>query len=315
MAVHFALRPRFRLDEEVVPSGRPRFEIPAVVGPVAAYWAGLAVFTCALLHVIHSQKAPEQEVFSSEPALAPMTEPALEEIAATDPEPSTSVVTPPSTDAVPEPLANADTEFDAPPTKQPEPEPAPAPAAIAMAPPVAAPQSTAGMRPARSVSAAAVTSNDELADERLEPWSVPHRPTFERQSKPERSSEPPIAVAIAPSPSRAGPALPSCEAAIASANQELSFGGRRVAPDLSREAFAGVLENGAYLSACRVPDQTALEICVAVQGGRAKGVTVVARPQNASLSQCVRRAVGALGFPYSSKLDVTRTRFEPLGRR
>jgi hypothetical protein len=314
MAVHFALRPRFRLDEEVVRSVRPRFDVPAVVGPVVAYWAGLAVFTCALLHVIHGQKAPDQESFSSEPALAPIAEPALEEVAATDPEPSTSVVTPPTADAVPEPLANAEAEFDAPPTK--EPVPARAASAIAMVAPLAAPQSNAAARtPARAASHPAVTSSDELGDEQLEPWFSPHAPAFEPRPKSERSSEPAIAAAIAPSPSRAGAALPSCEAAIASANQEMSFGGRRVAPDLSREAFAGVLENGAYLAACRVSDQTALEICVAVQGGRAKGVTVVARPQSASVSQCVRRAVAALAFPFSSKLDVTRTRFEPLGRR
>jgi hypothetical protein len=100
----------------------------------------------------------------------------------------------------------------------------------------------------------------------------------------------------------------------ASYRQEVDFGGIRAAPDLSREVFASVLENGAYLSACNIPEDVALEICVAVQAGKPVGVTVTTHPASAAVTQCVKRSVASLRFPHSAKLDVTRTRFEALPR-
>ncbi len=106
--------------------------------------------------------------------------------------------------------------------------------------------------------------------------------------------------------------MTSCEAASANGNEQLSLGAPRGAPDLTRDAFAAVLENGRYLRACPLPDHTALDICAAVQHGRAVGITVVATPANLSLTACARRAVARLQFPHSSRLDVTRTRFGAL---
>lgn len=104
--------------------------------------------------------------------------------------------------------------------------------------------------------------------------------------------------------------LPSCEAAAESAQETIEVGGPRGAPDLTRGTFASVLENGAYLQRCAIPARTALEICAAVQGGRVVGVSVRAQPQDSRISSCVRRAVAALRFPSSARLDVTRTRFD-----
>jgi hypothetical protein len=117
-------------------------------------------------------------------------------------------------------------------------------------------------------------------------------------------------------PPRREPAPPaiatgsSCEAAIAAYNEEMDLkGGRRVA-DLPREAFAAVLDRGTYLSGCGVPDTMKVDICAAVQRGRAVGVTVVTRPANGRVQSCVARAVRGLRFPSHPKLDVARTRFE-----
>ncbi|HVJ15961.1 MAG TPA: hypothetical protein VM686_10970, partial [Polyangiaceae bacterium] len=104
--------------------------------------------------------------------------------------------------------------------------------------------------------------------------------------------------------------LPSCEAVAASASQDVDFARRDDTPDLPREAFSRVLDNGAYLSRCSVPERTALDICVAVQGGKARGVSVVASPSNAAVSACVANAVAGLRFPHSRRLDVARTRFD-----
>lgn len=103
--------------------------------------------------------------------------------------------------------------------------------------------------------------------------------------------------------------LPSCESAAASANESMDLSAGPGAPDVSREAFASVLENGAYLASCGIASRTALVICAAVQDGKVVGVSVTSEPPDANVNACVRRAVAALRFPRSARLDVTRTRF------
>jgi hypothetical protein len=108
------------------------------------------------------------------------------------------------------------------------------------------------------------------------------------------------------------PPVSSCESVLAAASDEMDLTAARGAPDLSRDAYAPILEKGTYLSACSIPDGTGLEICAAVREGHAIGVTVVTRPSDARVSACVRRVVGSLTFPASRRLDVTRTRFDAV---
>jgi hypothetical protein len=105
--------------------------------------------------------------------------------------------------------------------------------------------------------------------------------------------------------------LPSCESAAANANETIDLGSRRGAPDLTRDAFAAVLDGGAYLAHCAVPARTALEICAAVRDGKVIGVSATTSPRSPAINACVRSAVAALRFPQNSRLDVTHTRFEP----
>ena len=112
------------------------------------------------------------------------------------------------------------------------------------------------------------------------------------------------------------PAASTCESVLAAEGDQIDLtSARRAAPDVSREAYAAILENGSYLSSCAIPDGTAVEVCAAVRQGRSIGVTVVTVPPDARVNTCVRGKVASLAFPTSSRLDVTRTRFEPLRRR
>lgn len=132
--------------------------------------------------------------------------------------------------------------------------------------------------------------------------------------QPDLDSEPSAPAPAGPEPTVRGPATASaggsCEAAAARANQ-LIDPGQRLPKDLSREDFAQVLGRGTYFSHCAVPDNSAVDICVAVQHGRAIGVTVTTNPGTQSLSQCVARAVRGLSFPSHPAADVVRTRFAP----
>ncbi len=118
---------------------------------------------------------------------------------------------------------------------------------------------------------------------------------------------PPLSPAPAPSPVAGG--LPSCEAALASASQDVDFSGGNRAADLPTRAIAAVLENGAWLSSCAVPEHTAIDVCVAIKAGHVVGASVSSRPADSALNSCVKRRASALQFPYSPRLDLARTRF------
>lgn len=115
-------------------------------------------------------------------------------------------------------------------------------------------------------------------------------------------------------PPPAAASVSSCEAVVATANDVMDLTAARGTPDITRGAYASLLERGGYLLPCGVPESMALEVCAAVRDGRAVGITVVTRPADARVRACVRNAVAALPFPKSPRLDITRTRFEPRGR-
>jgi hypothetical protein len=106
----------------------------------------------------------------------------------------------------------------------------------------------------------------------------------------------------------------SCEAAIARNQEEMTIGGARGPADITRDAYAAILENGRYLSGCSIPERSVFEICAAVRDGRAVGITVTSNPRSPGLESCVRRAVSRLKFPSNSRLDVTHTRFDAARR-
>jgi hypothetical protein len=137
----------------------------------------------------------------------------------------------------------------------------------------------------------------------------PTRPDEPRETARERPEE------RLPAPRPASRSVSSCEGAIATANEEMDLTKARGAPDVTRGAYAAVLEHGGYLRPCGVPSGMALDVCAAVRDGRAVGITVVTRPANAGVAACVRNAVAAIAFPKSPRLDVTRTRFDAARAR
>lgn len=71
-----------------------------------------------------------------------------------------------------------------------------------------------------------------------------------------------------------------------------------------------MLNNGSYLGACGVPAHARVDVCAAVQNGRAVGVTVRLTPRAPGVERCVAGRVRRLSFPSHPRLDVARTRFE-----
>ncbi len=100
----------------------------------------------------------------------------------------------------------------------------------------------------------------------------------------------------------------SCEAAQNAYVEEMKMGVRGQA-DLSAGQFQSVLGRGTYFSQCGVPSNMAVNICAAVQNGRAVGVTVRTTPSSPQHQSCIAGGVRRLSFPSHPKLDVTRTSF------
>lgn len=98
----------------------------------------------------------------------------------------------------------------------------------------------------------------------------------------------------------------SCQAAQAAYVEEIKMQGGQA--DISRGQYANIMNNGNYFSHCGVPSNVSVNICVAVQNGRAVGVTVSTQPNHGSRN-CVASAVRKLKFPSHPKLDVVRVSF------
>jgi hypothetical protein len=101
----------------------------------------------------------------------------------------------------------------------------------------------------------------------------------------------------------------TCEAAQAAYVEEMNVGGPKGQADLTAGQYGSILNSGSYFGHCGVPDSMGVNICAAVQNGKAVGVSVSTRPRNPKVEGCVKAAVRGLRFPSHPKLDVTRTTF------
>lgn len=121
-----------------------------------------------------------------------------------------------------------------------------------------------------------------------------------QSAKPERKSAPPLAGGSSDGM--------TCEQAIDQNVDQVAIG-KKGEKDLNSEELGAVLNTGSYLGECDVPETTKVDVCTAVQNGRAIGVTVATSPQDSALETCVAGKIRALGFPIHPKMDVVRTRF------
>jgi hypothetical protein len=312
VAVRIDIRPRLVLRDEQPAKPRRQWRMPPLALPAAGYWLAMAGLT----------------YFFANLSTNPLESAWAAEVAEPSPPPIVNVNVP-----VPVPVP------DLPPvTPAPEaPRSEPAPETVASANDDASQRDTAPTQASRR--AALSSLREEPREEpvaRLDPptarlefpeFSDSSRATpreraadgprleglFERRQDAPDSSQP--APDKAPETTRDAPtSVSSCEAAIARNNEQINIGGARGPADVSREQYAGILQNGRYLSGCAIPDRTVFEICAAVRDGRAIGITVTSSPSNTSLNACVRRAVSSLKFPVNPRLDVTHTRFDAARR-
>lgn len=100
----------------------------------------------------------------------------------------------------------------------------------------------------------------------------------------------------------------SYEAALASNNQEINMGAKG-GPDLTDGQLAGPMRNAAFISGCGAPNDMKVTVKVAIQNGRAVGVSVYSTPPNAAVQSCVDRHVRGLSWPSNPKMDSFTTTY------
>jgi hypothetical protein len=330
LAVRLDIRPRLTLPPErvVAPLTRRSWRMPPLALPAAGYWLAMGALTYVFAHLGPHPLEPTEVAAAERDTEQPDAPPAFERQAVPETVTNPTPAEPPAlTEAAPPPelepalvvaderepkhenenendlrenrkagrregfLGSSSEAPEQPVLREPE------------APRVAMsfPEFTDSTQPPERERAADGPRIDSLFE---------RAPATERPTKDAAPDAPPP-----PSNDPDGPAVAaSCEAAIARNNEQLVMGAARGAPDISREAYAGILQNGRYLSGCSLPERTVFEICAAVKDGRAIGITVVSTPPNAKLNACVRRAVAHLKFPQNSRMDVTHTRFDAASR-
>jgi hypothetical protein len=101
----------------------------------------------------------------------------------------------------------------------------------------------------------------------------------------------------------------SCEAAQAAYVEEIKVGGAKGPADITGGQYGAILNRGSYFAHCGVPESMSINICAAIQNGRAVGVTVNTNPRDGRIAGCIGQGVRGLSFPSHPKLDVTRTSF------
>ena len=292
--------------------------------PIAAYWLAIAGVTHAFLRSTAGERAETEPVRDD-------TEVAAGDMEAPEAAPPSNAAIGPAdgVDATESDGAVAEADLAAPanvavPAASPEPSPPPspepplvlttappAPPAVSPRPPQPdfTPRRPPVAPPAPPRVAARSTASSPSAPSLGDPWLALAPPPDEPATTHSEVAPPPSRRESVKEEARAF-ALPSCDAAAAASNETIDMQGARGAPDLTRDAFASVLENGAYLNRCEIPARVALDICAAVQNGKVVGITVTSTPRSPNVNACVRRAVASLHFPQSARLDVTRTRFE-----
>ncbi len=100
----------------------------------------------------------------------------------------------------------------------------------------------------------------------------------------------------------------TCEQAREQYVEEVDLQGGGAA-DLRADDFGRVLNHGAYLEPCDVPQSSHLRICAAVREGAAVGVTVALEPPAPETEVCVAKQVRGLTFPSHPKMDFVTVRF------
>lgn len=80
-------------------------------------------------------------------------------------------------------------------------------------------------------------------------------------------------------------------------------------PEMTDAELGAPMRNAAFVSGCGAPDSMKVTVKIAVQRGRAAGVSVSTTPANEGIARCVDDHVRSLRWPVKQKLDSFTTTY------
>ena len=102
----------------------------------------------------------------------------------------------------------------------------------------------------------------------------------------------------------------SCEEAAEKYNSDLIFGSSSLPRDMTGSAYGALLQGTqtfSRLQRCATGKPRLVNLCVAIRGFRAVGVTATASPDDRTTEQCLVRAISELRFSHQPTLQLLRT--------
>lgn len=122
---------------------------------------------------------------------------------------------------------------------------------------------------------------------------------------------------VEPTPARSR-SLPSCERAAETYKDDLSEGSTALPRDMTGSAYGALSDGPAtqrLLTQCAARGWRHADICVAVRGFRAVGVTVHTDPPDGAVERCVTDTLAALTFSHQPVLKLIRSEIALLPKR
>jgi hypothetical protein len=98
------------------------------------------------------------------------------------------------------------------------------------------------------------------------------------------------------------PSGPSYESAVDSNNRHLTMGANAGA-DLSDAQLSAPMSDGTFVSECGAPDSMGVTVKVAINRGRAVGVSVSTSPPSTDVANCIDHHVRTLAWPSRPTMD------------
>ena len=135
-------------------------------------------------------------------------------------------------------------------------------------------------------------------------------PTPSRAEHPARSTTNADQVSEEEPPSPPQP-LMSCDEAAQEFGSDIVAGSSTLPRDMTGSAYGALLEGPSTLNRlqrCATGRAQRVELCVAIRGFRAIGVTASTASDDRATERCLARAIGELRFSYQPTLQLIRTR-------
>jgi hypothetical protein len=92
----------------------------------------------------------------------------------------------------------------------------------------------------------------------------------------------------------------SYDEALAEPEDVMALRGQR---ELRNDELTAPVKTPTFLNTCGVPESTSVTLKIAVRDGKTLGVTVITEPDDATLAECVDKAIRDISWPESKHRD------------